>query len=132
MRAVSAATGAVLIAAALASALASAPVAAQTGGAMPADEIRRAVETTHGVQVLRVTETALEDGTPAYRVAAMLPESAGNAAFQVVVLTIDAVTGLAVPPFRHGASGYTQPDGNRYEPNRSTANPAAARGHTWR
>ncbi len=96
------------------------------------DEIRQIVEKTYNVQVLRVTETALEDGTPAYRVAAMMPGSSGNSAFLVNSLTVDAATGTPVAPFRHGASGYTLPEGGTYEPNRTTANPAVARGHIWR
>ena len=96
------------------------------------DQIKEIVEKTYNVQVLRVTETALEDGTPAYRVAAMMPGSSGNSAFLVNSLTVDAATGVPVAPFRHGASGYTLPEGGSYEPNRSTANPAVARGHTWR
>lgn len=107
------------------------PTAAPTSAKSP-DEIRQIVEKTYNVQVLRVTETALEDGTPAYRVAAMMPGSSGNSAFLVNSLTVDAATGTPVAPFRHGASGYTLPEGGTYEPNRTTANPAVARGHIWR
>ena len=97
-----------------------------------ADEIKQIVEKTYTVQVLRVTEVAQEDGTPAYRVAAMMPGTAGNAAYMVNTLTVDAATGLPLPPFRHLVSGYTLPAGGTYEPNRTTLNPAVAREHLWR
>ncbi|MGR0185564.1 hypothetical protein [Azospirillum aestuarii] len=110
-----------------------APAAAQTSpAAKPADEVKRIVEQTYNVQVLRVTEAALEDGTAVYKVAAMLPGTAGNAAFMVNTLTIDPETGLTLPPFRHHAAGYSLPQGGSYEPNRTSNNPAVARGHTWR
>lgn len=114
-----------------------APAAAQTSAqtslaAKPADEVKRIVEQTYNVQVLRVTEAALEDGTAVYKVAAMMPGTAGNAAFMVNTLTVDPVTGLALPPFRHHAAGYSLPQGGSYEPNRTSNNPAVARGHTWR
>ncbi|MBK4718281.1 hypothetical protein JJL56_05300 [Azospirillum sp. YIM DDC1] len=110
-----------------------APAAAQTSpAAKPADEVKRIVEQTYNVQVLRVTEAALEDGTAVYKVAAMLPGTAGNAAFMVNTLTVDPETGLTLPPFRHHAAGYSLPQGGSYEPNRTSNNPAVARGHTWR
>lgn len=110
-----------------------APAAAQTSpAAKPADEVKRIVEQTYNVQVLRVTEAALEDGTAVYKVAAMLSGTAGNAAFMVNTLTVDPETGLTLPPFRHHAAGYSLPQGGSYEPNRTSNNPAVARGHTWR
>ncbi|MDQ2103701.1 hypothetical protein [Azospirillum isscasi] len=114
-----------------------APAFAQTAPAakpapMPADEVKRVVEQTHNVQVLRVTEAELEDSTTVYKVAAMRPGTAGNAAYMVSTLTVDAATGLALPPFRHQAAGYSLPQGGSYEPNRTSNNPAVARGHTWR
>ncbi|WP_114859178.1 hypothetical protein [Azospirillum brasilense] len=110
-----------------------APAAAQTSPTVkPVDEVKRIVEQTYNVQVLRVTEAALEDGTAVYKVAAMMPGTAGNAAFMVNTLTVDAATGLALPPFRHHAAGYSLPQGGSYEPNRTSNNPAVARGHTWR
>lgn len=124
-----------LIAGLLLAGVVAAPALAQTTAqttAKSSDEIKQIIEKTYNVQVLRVTETALEDGTPAYRVAAMMPGNAGNASFLVNSLTVDAATGKPVAPFRHGASGYTLPEGGSHEPNRSTANPAVARGHTWR
>ncbi len=96
------------------------------------DEIKQIVEKTYNVQVLRVTELPPEDGPPAYRVAAMMPGTAGNAAYMVNTLTVDAATGVPLPPFRHLASGYVLPQGGTFEPNRTTLNPAVARGHTWR
>ncbi|WP_448207696.1 hypothetical protein [Azospirillum sp. sgz302134] len=107
------------------------PAAAQSPG-KSADQIKQMVEQTYNVQVLRVTEVALEDGTPAYRVAAMMPATAGNSAFLVNQMTVDAMTGTPVAPFRHQVSGYTLPEGGSYEPNRTTLNPAVARGNTWR
>ena len=111
------------------------PAIAQTAtpiSTKSADEIKQIVEKTYNVQVLRVTEAAQEDGTPAFRVAAMMPGTAGNAAFMVNTLTVDAATGLPLPPFRHLVSGYTVPTGGTYEPNRTTLNPAVAREHLWR
>jgi len=115
------------------------PAMAQTATPTPtsiavksADEIKQIVEKTYNVQVLRVTEAAQEDGTPAFRVAAMMPATAGNAAYMVNTLTVDAATGLPLPPFRHLVSGYTVPTGGTYEPNRTTLNPAVAREHLWR
>ena len=113
-----------------------APALAQTAPAPTAlkspDEIKQIVEKTYNVQVLRVTELAPEDGPPAYRVAAMMPGTAGNAAYMVNTLTVDAATGIPLPPFRHGASGYALPQGGTFEPNRTSLNPAVARGHIWR
>lgn len=112
---------------------AAAPAFAQNAPVLkPAAEVKRVVEQTYNVQVLRVTEAELEDGTPVYKVAAMMPGTAGNAAFMVNTLTVDAATGLALPPFRHHAAGYSLPQGGSYEPNRTSNNPAVARGHTWR
>ncbi|MCW2236091.1 hypothetical protein [Azospirillum canadense] len=111
-----------------------APALAQTTpvAAKSPDEIKQIVEKTYNVQVLRVTELAPEDGAPAYRVAAMMPGTAGNAAYMVNTLTVDAATGIPLPPFRHLASGYVLPQGGTFEPNRTSLNPAVARGHTWR
>ena len=94
--------------------------------------MKRIVEQTYNVQVLRVTAAELEDGTAVYKVAAMKPGTAGNAAYMVSTLTVDAATGLALPAFRHHAEGYNLPQGGNYEPNRTSNNPAVARGHTWR
>lgn len=98
----------------------------------PADEIKRIVEKTYNVQVLRVTEVVPEDGPPVYRVAAMMPATAGNAAFMVNTLMVDAATGIPLPPFRHLAAGYVLPQGGTFEANRTGTNPAVARGHLWR
>ncbi len=106
--------------------------AATPAAVKSADEIKQIVEKTYTVQVLRVTEATQEDGTPVYRVAAMMPGTAGNAAYMVNTLTVDATTGLPLPPFRHLVSGYTLPAGGTYEPNRTTLNPAVAREHLWR
>ena len=116
----------------LAGAVAAPAFAQGTPVLKPADEVKRVVEQTYNVQVLRVTEAELEDGTPVYKVAAMMPGTAGNAAFMVNTLTVDAATGLVLPPFRHRAAGYSLPQGGSYEPNRTSNNPAVARGHTWR
>ncbi|MBP2294081.1 PepSY domain-containing protein [Azospirillum rugosum] len=109
-----------------------APALAQTTALKSPDEIKQIVEKTYNVQVLRVTALAPEDGPPAYRVAAMMPGSAGNAAYMVNTLTVDAATGIPLPPFRHLASGYVLPQGGTYDPNRTSLNPAVARGHMWR
>ena len=110
-----------------------APAFAQAAPASkPADEVKGIVEQTYNVQVLRVTPAELEDGTAVYKVAAMKPGTAGNAAYMVNTLTVDAATGLALPAFRHHAAGYSLPNGGSYEPNRTSNNPAVARGHTWR
>lgn len=108
------------------------PEAVKLAAIKSADEIKQIVEKTYTVQVLRVTEAALDDGTPVYQVAAMMPATAGNAAYMVNTLTLDAATGTPLPPFRHLTAGYVLPQGGTYEPNRSSLNPAVARGHTWR
>lgn len=97
-----------------------------------ADEIKALVAERYGVEVLRVVETAPEDRPAAYRVTVMLPGQAGNAAFLVNTLLVDAATGRLLSAFRHEAAGYNLPDAPQLDPNRSTNNPAAARGHTWR
>lgn len=128
-----------LLAAALAvPAAAQTAPAEQTQTAAPAvpaksvDEVKRLIETEFGVTVLRVRPTEREDGSPAYAVTVMNPGGDRNSAFVVSTLEVDARTGALIPQFRHAADGYRSSDAGRFEPNRSTDNPAVLRGHTWR
>jgi uncharacterized membrane protein YkoI len=98
----------------------------------PADEVKRQIEKEYGVTVLRVRDLTREDGSPAYAVTVMNPGGDRNSAFEVSTLEVDARTGKLVPQFRHAADGYRASDAGRYDPNRSTDNPAVLRGHTWR
>ncbi|PWC43485.1 PepSY domain-containing protein [Azospirillum sp. TSO22-1] len=100
--------------------------------AKPADEVKRQIEKEYGVTVLRVRDVTREDGSLAYAVTVMNPGGDRNSAFEVSTLEVDARTGKLVPQFRHAADGYTASTDGRYDPNRSTGNPAVLRGHTWR
>lgn len=96
------------------------------------DEVKRQIETAFGVTVLRVRDRTRDDGSPAYAVTVMNPGGDRNSAFGVSTLEVDARTGALVPQFRHAADGYRSSDDGRFDPNRSTDNPAVLRGHTWR
>jgi hypothetical protein len=86
---------------ALAGLLWAAPAAALT----PA-EVAARLAADYGVEVLEVKEVQ-RDGERLFAVTVMLPRDAGNAAFQVGTLLLDAETGRPVPRLFHRPDGWS-------------------------
>lgn len=69
------------------------------------DQVKSAIASKFGVQVLKVEETQGPEG-PAYLVTVMNPGGDSNSAFQVNTLMVDQQTGKLVSAFRHLPAGY--------------------------
>ncbi len=65
------------------------------------EEVSKRLVARYGVEVLAV-RTLDEGDRPVYAVTVMMPEDAGNVAFQIGVLYVDAETGELVPRPRPG------------------------------
>ena len=64
----------------------------------------------YGVEVLGIRRLE-EDGRGVYAVTVMMPEDAGNVAFQIGILYVDAETGELVPrPRRAPGEGLSAPE----------------------
>ncbi len=75
---------------------------------LSAEEVARRVAARFGVEVLKVREVEDERGR-LFAVTVLLPEEAGNAAFQVGILYVDAETAEPVPRLVHRPAGYELP-----------------------
>ena len=103
-----------------------APVAA----AVSSEAAARKVAEQYSVEVLRVRAAVL-DNTPVWLVTVMKGGSNNNDAFQVTTLAVDQETGELVPAFRHGANGFSLPEGQG-RGTRLEQRPEAMRSGTWR
>ena len=103
-----------------------APVAA----AVSSDEAARKVAAEYSVKVLRVRAAVL-DNTPVWLITIMMPGSDNNDAFQVNTLAVDQESGELVPAFRHGANGFSPPEGQA-RGTRLEQRPEAMRSGVWR
>ena len=97
--------------------------------AVSADEVRKQIEQTYPVKVLRIRDIKADDRA-AYAVTVMTQGGDFDDAFQVNTFIVDADTGKLIPVFRHLHSGYVLPDGGDREPNRQP--PDAVRTGAWR
>lgn len=102
------------------------PVAA----AVSSDEAARKVAQQYSVKVLRVRAAVL-DNIPVWLVTVMTPGGDNNNAFQVTTLAVDQESGELVPAFRHGASGFSPPEGQA-RGTRLEQRPEAMRSGVWR
>jgi hypothetical protein len=80
-----------------------APAAARTP-----EEVARRIAEESGATVLRI-ERMEWHGRTVYQLTVMLPPDAGNAAFQIGTLWIDAETGQLVPRLVHRPDGWIAP-----------------------
>jgi hypothetical protein len=69
-------------------------------------QIAAEISENYGVDVLRISDVELPDGTTVYEVMVMNRGGNYNEAFQVTRLLVDPATGALIPGFRHGTSGY--------------------------
>lgn len=92
-------------------------------------EAIRQVEESYGVEVLGVRASEIDERA-VWLVTFMVPGGNSNAAFMVSSLAIDQQTGDLVPSFRHHASGYDVPGGQRDD--KVGLRPEAMRSGTWR
>lgn len=83
-------------------------VASTPAVALTPEEVAARIASEYRVEVLKV-EDASDDGRRLYVLTVMLPLDAGNAAFQVGRLFVDAETGKLVPRLRHRPDGYEAP-----------------------
>ena len=102
------------------------PVAAQVSS----EAVARKIAEQYSVEVLRVRAAVL-DNTPVWLVTVMKVGSDNNDAFQVTTLAVDQETGELVPSFRHGANGFSLPEGQA-RGTRLEQRPEAMRSGTWR
>jgi len=98
--------------------------------AVSSDEAARKVAEQYSVKVLRVRAAVL-DSTPVWLVTVMTPGGNNNDAFQVTTLAVDQESGKLVPAFRHGASGFSLPEGQA-RGTRLEQRPEAMRSGAWR
>jgi len=98
--------------------------------AVSSDEAARIVSEQYSVQVLRVRAAVLDD-TPVWLVTFMNPGGNSNDAFRVTTLAVDQESGELVPAFRHGANGFSLPEGQEHG-TRLELRPEAMRSGVWR
>jgi len=103
---------------------------ADARAALGQEAIKKAIEKTYNVKVLRIQDGE-QDGRQVYRVTFMNRGGNYNAAFQVNTIVMDAETGKRVPQFRHLQSGYRLPAAHDRPVNRQ-ATDVLRRGWTWR
>jgi hypothetical protein len=73
------------------------------------------LEKSRGVKVLKLKETSV-DGRAAYIVTVMNPADTSSSAFQVEQILVDAETGMPLPTYRHGPTGFTPLSGPEFKP----------------
>lgn len=88
--------------------------------ALTAEEAARRIAEESGATVLRVEPLDVR-GRSVYQLTVMMPPDAGNAAFQIGTLWVDAETGQLVPRLFHEPDGWTAPP-----PSMSAPEPAGA------